>query len=1155
MAEPYRSEVIPFGRGTLDLQRPVGEVAPENYALILNVLRRQDGQLTGRVGLTRLLLNLAGEGQITSLARLNERPEILNGIASDPLGLKPTGVRFIGTLSGKLFYAPSGVAFPVLGATDQLFSGATFSTIAYRPPLAARAWLYIGDAARMAKIKPVDAQTALLLPLGLPAPGNPDARMPMDEFPPELYFGGWTGTLTLRNIANFTLVGYEAVAGATAELAVLAAANNTFIDPGEDATPWTANAGTGGVPTVAIDTVVFKVGTASLKFSSNAGAAVTAYYNFFNRALSLNLNRVGNKEATDEDHIHGWVRVSDPSKVSELRVYFILSHYDAAVLPGIATDKNDNFYAKAFRPDEFAEFLRVQASALEAQATQNQNTETQQSGGGVESPAGVPALAAGQATWTEFGALKLPLRRGDFSRYGTDETLNWKNVVGLSVCIVTEDNSAVDVWLDDLRLTGGAGPDSSLPGNQPYNWRYRNYDPRTGVKGNPCDISLDEFFLSPVRQSVTLHPQPYGASEIVQQFFRQGGVLTRAWYFVGQNAQDGQSLNDNKTDAQIINAEILEDDNDQPVTTVDEHNHTVLAQPLHTIFGPADDTIFGIGDPYRRGDVYWCKRGDADAWPRYQHKELCGSSEDLVAGYLIASQPFCMSRERGFALFPNMAGDGQMGAVPTGCMRGPISRTAYAVGQGGCFFLGKDGFYFTTGGEEVSLSNDWIKPLFYGEAVNGLFPIDYQQPDAVRVQCHGTDIWLVYKDTLGTTRCLIFDYNLKYWRPYLFRREGPYALLSEPAYPLTLLVGSLDQVYQHAGTTDDGLAIPGFCRSGARRLGDSRDTKLLGDLWLQLDRQGVELTATALLDDETISLPSLPINTGSGMSEYILDIFDSVGSFGSPGPRQARNLSLQLNWSSSDGQPLLREWAPSFIDQPTITKGRPTDWDNQGRLTDKMVKGIMIEADTGGVDKEIVIEADGVVQQTFTINHAGRLSKHYTWAEFEGRVLRVNPSDSVEWQLYDYRWIFDEEPAQLERWETQLVDHGYTGWQSIPMGYITYRAETPVTLEIDVYNQEGQVIQTIQPTPALDASPVKRKLFCGFPAHKGCFFKYRFVGTSTISGGPKFWLYKPETSMFIQPWDGSAPRWVRPFGDDDLDLVRGLKDAGLGAARSGGGGQ
>lgn len=1149
MAEDFKQQIIPFGRGTLDLQRPVGDVAPENYSRILNVFRRQDGLLTGRPGLVSLLLGLDGQGRIISIARLNESTAA--GFAHDPLGLTPVGVRFIGTDAGNLYYAPRDTAFLLAGG----FSTSPLITLPYRPPLAARAWLYIADSLQMRKVAPESITEALILPIGLPAPGNPDARMPMDEFPPELYFGGWDGSLDLRQIANFTLFGFEGVEGASPMLVEVQPAASTIIDRCESAAPWTVNAGSGGAPTVVADAVNFKEGLASLKFTSNAGAAAGLYYNFFNRALSLDLTRVGSLAATDEDHIHGWIRCDRPDLLTELRLYFILgSDYSAAALPGTSSTANSNFYAKAIKASDFTNFLEGSASALAAQTQQNTNTQTQQAGGGQSSTAGVPPLAGGRSIWTEFGALEFPLRRGEFKRYGADESLDWSDVTGLVFMIFTNTNQVVNVWLDDLRLSGGSGPDSSITGNVPYDYRYRNYDPRTGVRGNPCPVSLEQFWVDAVRQAIKVKPQEYGDSEIRQQIFRRGGSLTRNWYFVGVNGADGQELTDEHSDNSLLNAEILEEDNDQPVTTVDAAGNLVLAQPLHTIFGPVDDVIFGLGDPNRKGDVYWSKKGDADAWPRFNHRELCGSSEELIAGYVGVNQPYCMSRERGFVLYPNLGGDGQLGYAPTGCTRGPLSRTAYAVGpKGDCFFAARDGFYRTNGGPEQCLSDDWIRPIFYGYSANGFLPIDFQRADDMRVSVHGTDVWFVYVDTVGTYRVLIWSLDMQYWRPYKFPpARGIFSIYSEPAQPLNLLLGGTNKLYYHGGTSDDGVAVTGIYRSGALDQGNQRNWKLYGDLWVHLDRKGQDVTCSLLADDEQVSLGDTLINSGSGLGEYILDPFETPSEFGAPGPQQTHSISLEVSWESSEAPPLLREWALSYIIQPEITKGRPTDWDSQGRLTDKMVKGLHLECDTGGLDKTLIIEADGVAVKTITVNHAGRLSRAYAWTEFEGRLLRFNPVDTVGWVVYNHRWIFDEEPAQLTRWETQLVDHGLTIWHMLPVAYITYRTPTGeahgVTLEIEVYDQSGTLTQTLVPTPLLSSTAGKKiKRYVGFPAAKGCFYKYIF------SSSGRFWLYKPESKVFCQPWDGSAGQWVVPWGDDDLDGVRGLRDAGLGAARGGGG--
>jgi hypothetical protein len=257
---------------------------------------------------------------------------------------------------------------------------------------------------------------------------------------------------------------------------------------------------------------------------------------------------------------------------------------------------------------------------------------------------------------------------------------------------------------------------------------------------------------------------------------------------------------------------------------------------------------------------------------------------------------------------------------------------------------------------------------------------------------------------------------------------------------------------------------------------------------------------------------------------------------------------LQIDWSYDVGAPLqlpvIYQGGISYTPQPDTTEGRVTNWDIQGRLSDKLVKGVLIECDTGDVEKTIAIQADGSTKEHIKVRAAGRKVLQFSFPQFQGRILRFYPTDTVQWMLYRFKWIFDEEPLSLLRWESQELDHGFQGWKTPLFMQVTLRSNQAVVLTVRTYRQDGNFLDRLYTIPSTGG--IKQMRFVPFKATKGVLFKYLWN-----AGDDPFWLYREETKLTIQPWGGSQHIEVKPFGSDDLDLVRSMVDAESAAARPG----
>ena len=267
------------------------------------------------------------------------------------------------------------------------------------------------------------------------------------------------------------------------------------------------------------------------------------------------------------------------------------------------------------------------------------------------------------------------------------------------------------------------------------------------------------------------------------------------------------------------------------------------------------------------------------------------------------------------------------------------------------------------------------------------------------------------------------------------------------------------------------------------------------------------------------------------------------------GPYFGKVVRLLMTADTVPIQIWTKKWL--FDKEPDNTAGFAVqNWSVLGTRADKYVKGVILEVETFGQPKTLTIEADGVVIETLTVQTTGRKVLQFTFPQVLARVLRLRATDTNPGKLYSTQWIFDEEPLDLARWETQLMDFDLpgSGWGSILSADVCYKTSTSCTLTIQVYNSQGALVQTlINALPSTGGA--KQKAFVPVTYNKGVLFKLLFT-TDDLSAGMT--LYQEESRLKIKPWDASESL-LKPFGNDDLGVTRNMRVATVAAARSGGG--
>jgi len=1308
--QPYQSSFFRFGVKGLNINDAIDAVEPNELTRMLNVTHRQDDSVMAREGQTNVYGAAVGTSH-HSIKRLN-------------IPATDTYTRMLGVDTSLYMGSTS------LSLVESSWSGQPLSMLQYHPPLSNEPWMFVADGNKMRKVRGSDG---LSLDVGLDAPGTAATSA--------------LGTEQKTWIADCDTDG-TAAANWTGNPGYLYDAANTRVS----GTELLAVTDQNGNPAVHFGVL-------------QPTTTIDGYYAFFGVPKTLDLSLTGSATASDDDYIHLNLNFSHTQFIKEFRVYLVCSStFSPSILPGIsdASGANSDAYVKAFSANDFSAFVQAQLTQFDAaelvriRSLRDQNlTEStpvtsnlrkgylddhsdsdqvaitvanRDTSRTITSPSN-----AASDQWQPYGVVGIPLRRGDFQRIGNTPGRSWANITGIIVYIQTgpsgdQQVGTVAVRMSQLYMTGGSGPDSGEAASSPYDYRYTHYDPRTGAESNGSPEMAASAFLDSLRRSIVVTPTAGGDSALRQRFYRRGGTAVTDWFYVGQNTSDGGTLTDTITDEAALVSTALAVDNYAAVPTVDSSGTTVLGQPLNCIWGPLQDLIFGCGDPYRPGDVYFCKPGTPDSWPAENHTEVTAPGEPILCGVLYGGQSFCFSSERAFHLNPSFSGDAvYVSASNTGCTRGPIVRWAIVTGMGGIYFVNNDGIYRTVGGPEDWLSVD-IDPLFRGETKNGLLPIDFDELTAIRLEIFENELYFQYKDTNGDTQVLVYSIPLQFWRQYQFGRTSACFYSDEGNDASVMLIGgaTTGKTYSFSGTSDDGLAISCSMRTKAEDYGSPRLEKRLGDQSLDLNSP-VDVTVTNYVDYDTVTNVAVTVAATSGRQVAILDDFGTT-------PERVKTLSTELAWSTTSTSPVIYQIGTSIILEPEITVNRVTQWDDlgtpddvylmgvtfdcdtggvdrtiiierdyagatstvaeltvnasrrhklkfswaglpaskvrvrpnddclawqlfradwifqaeppkiaawdsyfenawdqyytgldlycdtggvaktvevyvdgtlvktatvqttgrrvvhitlpwgrghvfrfvatdtnpgtlydyrwhldpepseqtnwnqnfttQSALYDKWLKGVVFECDTFGEDKTVTIECDGTVVETLTINANGRKVVQKSFPQHLGRVFRVYPTDENPGRLYSVQFIFDGEPFELDRWETQEITHSINGWSYATHAHVTYKSTATVTLSITAYNQSGTATTKTYSLASTSGAKVKR--FVPLQAIKGILHKY------LVTCSVPFTLYQEETIVYVREWGNEQTHLLHPFGNSDIDLTRNMVNAGLAAARPGG---
>ncbi len=286
----------------------------------------------------------------------------------------------------------------------------------------------------------------------------------------------------------------------------------------------------------------------------------------------------------------------------------------------------------------------------------------------------------------------------------------------------------------------------------------------------------------------------------------------------------------------------------------------VAAQSLPYLWGPdAQGTVFGCGDPFRPGRLYYAKPYAPDAAPDRNSQELTPPSEPLLGGETIDGISFAASPDRWWGLFPQIGNS----VNPYQAVERPVGR-GLAAPYGHCtdgksgYFWAKDGIWIAPGfGVGSSLTDADLYNLFPHEGVEGhnvtyaghtIYAPDYARAGAFRLAFGASYLYADYLDTTGTPRTLVCDLRDmenpkwivdKYGDPmrchYAVEQQAGTVITEGTTYPRIVMGGQSGNVYVETKlTNDDGVPIDGAFATFEENGGDIRADNLFNDAFLDL---------------------------------------------------------------------------------------------------------------------------------------------------------------------------------------------------------------------------------------------------------------------------------------------------------------------------------
>ncbi len=366
----------------------------------------------------------------------------------------------------------------------------------------------------------------------------------------------------------------------------------------------------------------------------------------------------------------------------------------------------------------------------------------------------------------------------------------------------------------------------------------------------------------------------------------------------------------------------------------------VANQPLPYLWGPdAEGTVFGCGDPFRPGTVYYCKSFTPDSAPDSYNQELTPPSEPLMGGQVIDGLALVASTERWWALYPNFGSGARYQAVEAPVKRGLVAPYACDTDGQVVYFCAKDGIWTTQG---QSLTDADLHNIFPHEGVPGrdysyggktVYAPNYKYASRFRLCYKNSYLYFDYRDSENLPRTLVCDLRDPanpawcvdvYADPigvhYAVEQQAGTLLSNSSTYSALVMGDDNGLVHvQRDLINDNGTPITGVVATQEFNGGDVRGNELYNDQFLDLVPASTTGVSATILEGGISVLG--PVTIASAATRVHTNV---------PIGLELSYMGVLLEWIDDfDIQSiptLLRSWQPMFQSVPISV----FLWKNQG---------------------------------------------------------------------------------------------------------------------------------------------------------------------------------------------------------------------------------
>ena len=527
-----------------------------------------------------------------------------------------------------------------------------------------------------------------------------------------------------------------------------------------------------------------------------------------------------------------------------------------------------------------------------------------------------------------------------------------------------------------------------------------------------------------------------------------------------------------------------------------------------------------------------------------------------------------------YSIFETVVFNGSFVAPARMADRGTVGMLANCKTDTEIWFLSWDGVW-SWDGAQCRKRSESIDPIFHGQQINGILPIDYSQASSCTMESHRGQIHLIYQavggivelicepmfgdrwrsNTPTSTQIISFQYTELDTQSMIEAYSAPTAsFLMADQYKLSGGINYTADQFTSAWVPPGspggagGAVIPFDIVLPWFDLGAPASTKLFEEALLELDTTGsagsgvsaltVVLTtdfSDTAVDTLTIAPPVAGGRTLVSLLPQLTNVSSNINTFG----RECRSISFHVSGYAWPTQMTLYSLTVIYQEIDLLTAGGAADWTDLGYPHDKRLYQMVVTFDTAGVDQKIVMDTmtgiDGKTYnpavQVFTLSNptitggGGRAKKTFPITDgIIAKMVRVRPyaTAAVGAAATVLFKILSVEFTEKEDYPPDIVS--FTPWEDGDYAFAKYLNQA--TLDVDT----NGVAVTVQ--IQADGSTVSTQVVTGtgsnrdqnltvLPSASGK--KWRIYvdpsQTAIATGGGKFQLFNPGRIFRFQPAD------------------------------------